>query len=232
MKNYYITALFCAALLCGLAGYSKSSEKQDSESRNQVEEANALTSPDLAFFNLHGNVESVIYTCEYSIPMLTDDPSPIKFDREGNCINIKEALYLPEVAKEIDLTRNEKGEVVKAVFKNPYPSADSPGNYEFSWNNGQLFRITYEAWEYNEEYSISYDNGLVSNMIFSYHSDGDNGETVINLSNFKFDDKGNWIECTGAFTSTTWDNYFEGDEPNKETEPTVNIPITRKLTYY
>lgn len=229
-----MVSLLCAGLsACGNSQKASSdSASPGDDATSQALATDAKTSPDLAFFNLQGNVKTLTYTSDCSVPLLMDDQTTIEFDENGNCPKLMDYLYLPEDVSQIEVKRNSDGELVEANNPDRLPTPDSPGDYEFNWNNGRLYRATFEGWEIHEEYTFSYSEGVISTIDCTYSSDGGNGNTIVNLSEFQFDDKGNWTRCKASVARTTWDHYMEGEEPEKETEPIETITISRTITYF
>lgn len=230
--------LSVAAVMCMLVSFTScSSPKErvqvtDDDAQAQNSQEGDFITPDLAFFNLQGHVKSVTYNDGYSIPLLNEDNAPTEFDQDGVCTNIKSVLYTKEVAPKIELAWNEQGEIIKATYPERVPSAEAPGSYEFGWTDGKLFRITYEAWEDHEQYTISYNNGLISSIVFAMQTDGGNGETTVSLSDFKFDSNGNWTECKAAFETKEFDNVAVGEDPQILHRETDTQTLTRTITYY
>lgn len=188
-------------LVCAIGGgaylyLGKDGSSVPESPENQVAEDDTIaefTSPDLAFFELHGDVSKVEW-------LKYDDvynPITMLFDEEGKVIPVQ-----------------DKNGIIATFFRNSdgYINQWNTGNdgeageeiYLYKWSNGKVqstldsFRDTPDNQSELDKYRFVYhydDNGNLLKITQSYDG-GEGGETKdtqIAYSDYEFDDMGNWV---------------------------------------
>ena len=188
-----------------------------------------FTSPDLSFFNVHGRVKSIEYgKDDDTFPLTAHNDHNIIFDKEGKCNNLVKVFYGKHNAK---VVRNNEGQVV-SMTETPEITDQTIGKESFTWNNNHLVKEEYEGWEWGGEITYSYSDGHISYINYSYTGDFQEEKTSISLTDFKFDEYGNWISCVARTNTTNYNYDTENGEPKITKEPTQTEKVTRKITYY
>lgn len=178
-----------------------------------------FTSPDLDIFNLHGPVKELVvsYTGqrneETTLSQILDNNTVYRFTEGGDW---KHDFY--------QVQRNNNGYITEF-----YPDRDTYYNPEdnhwfigqFRWNGSNL--RNYEAYPLEMEFSY-YDGkiseinvGWIQSMIMS---------DIIKLSNFQYDEYGNWISCN-------WKEKVIAEFYDSASEiKTYSGTLKRRIEYY
>ena len=137
-----------------------------------------FTSPDLAFNELHGMVKE----CNGEIQHYYGykEQYTYKYDESGNWKNVSRRI-----------TRDNQGRIASRI-----ENSDMEGDYdtEYIWDDGIIVKITNPFAEETLEYD---KDGLLKRKVITHREsegyDGGEVEAVL-YSNYKLDDKGNWLE--------------------------------------
>lgn len=158
---------------------------------------NTFTSPDLDFFNLHGQVKelTLYYTgCEESgerSPFAgLFAPGSYKFNEAGEWTN-------PQVYR---VERNDNGQIVKFIT-NEEPE-DRINSESFTWEGKHLKEFS----KYANEAIFFYTGDDITKAQINHYYTQFEMEDIITLSDFKYDNQGNWISCKWDETITYEDN--------------------------
>ena len=175
-----------------------------------------FTSPDLAFFNLHGHISSIHYTVD-GYPIVELLGKTVKLDSNGRWTNTS------ILGKSAKVERDQNGYITH-IFLHTSKTGDK--NYYFQWSGGHMSRIEF------------YDNENSSNKTVVFHGDRvesksgettqvygctDNSKTA--YSSFKTDQYGNWTSC--KWKRTGYEDCGWGQETISKSGH-----ITRSLSYY
>lgn len=193
---------------------------------------NSSSSPDLDFFNLHGPVK------ELSISVTGDNTCSLfegwcnagvyEFDKKGNWINpglykrdlnghdINEGVYRVE--------RNDNGQIIKFIFTEE-GLKDWHDCEEFNWEGDYLTKFHL----YGYEGSLHYRNNVISLVELEHYYTQFPMLDIIRLSNFEFDDNGNWISCDWQQSVA-----YDTSDSNYEAIPFTNNSgkMLRQIYYY
>ena len=183
---------------------------------------NDFTSPDLDLFNVHGPVKEL--TISYQDLDDDDDlfeglyqPGIYKFDSQGKWTN-------PQAYK---IERNDRGQIVKFVLSDEEEYADDWHFWEeFEWKNNYLSHHSL----YPNEVSIHYLDNNISLIEVTHGYTQYPMEDIIRLSDFEYDERGNWISCN-------WRQTISYDTSDYPSVPAISPiyssgTIKRKITYY
>ena len=180
----------------------------DSIRQDSIDRRN-FTSPDLAFYELHGDVKKCVYKRKFGY----SPEDCITFDENGKWTNDQwskyEKKYCPDRTKHPRVTRNKDGYITKIYCECDF-------DYEYinvKWKNGKVQKCFLSTYRYN-------DDGLVIGCVDDEEFDYQESATY---SNYVLDDMGNWIKRDVTIRNT--DTYSNSSTIRKETE-------TRTIEYY
>lgn len=176
-----------------------------------------LTSPDLAFFNLHGQVKTLTQT-EWGTSTV------YHFDREGNCSDISQ---FASTSSRVRVNRNNAGYV--SSFKINGGDEWSNWTETFTWKDGRLTSDSSSGWEWGGTTYFKYGNdGLISEAYTDSAAEGTATKISLYYTYNSFDDFRNWTSLTksGRERHTVYGEYDE------ETVEKVNRTVTRVIEYY
>ncbi len=146
--------------------------RQDSINRRN------FTTPDLVFNELHGMVKECSGEIQHYYGY--KDQYTYNYDESGNWKNTPQRI-----------TRDDQGRIASRT-----EHSDLEGDYDikYIWNDGRIVNITDDFAEETLEYDK--DGLLKRKVIVHKESEGyDGGELeAVLYSNYKLDDKGNWLE--------------------------------------
>lgn len=179
-----------------------------------------FTSPDLTFFELHGDVSKVEWlNYEYVY-----NPQTLLFDEEGKVAPVQDENGIIAT-----FFRNSNGYINQ--WNTGYEGEAGEEMYLYEWSNGRVkskLLSFYDSPEFKAEedryrYIYHYDdNGNLLTITQAYEGveAGETKDTKIAYSDYKFDDMGNWIsrKCTTTFKFR--DAYEEN--PSWENRSTEN----------
>lgn len=180
------------------------------KSDNSVDDS--FTSPDLAFFELHGNVHKLYGA--YSV---------YEFDKKGNLIKVDSKSPFDEAKREYDEVTEEFKDVegYKRGAKG-YISEISTieSSTEYTWKDGKVagYKGEGEGTGYSCTYTYNADGEKVKAVEKYYDIMDDNGEAEAeeNITNYKItkrDGHGNWIErMENGYTNKRQILYFGESE--------------------
>lgn len=170
-------------LIALLSACSNNSNRKPSAVEKQattVADTTILTSPDLTFFELHGNVDTLI--TEYDT---------LHFDRQGRLLTVNG----------MDPFQINKLEVMGDMFleytrTNGYITGENrmEGHVDYHWDKGQLTGSEWaaEGWTGRDTYHYN-SNGLLISMTISQQEFGEQVEAITATYTYNsFDDHGNW----------------------------------------
>lgn len=179
---------------------------------------NNFTSPDLDFFNLHGQVkEMMIKTNQFCFQDWGMD-GKYKFDLSGRWINPT------EVIPNCILERDKEGRIIKIL----YPKNDTGYRkfIDYNWDGRQLKDFFSTS---HSDGSFFYTNNILSGEIYVWYYTDEIEKYKVTASNFKFDKNGNWISCE-LNTEVSAFNY-DGEEYVVVAQP-ADGKMTRQIIYY
>lgn len=170
----------------------RDSLRQDSIRKDSIERVNRTT-PDLVFNELHGMVK----TCSGTRGQYNGSYN-LNYDKDGNWTNPGR------------FHRDAQGRIGSETVQ-----SDMEGTFtgRYAWDADKVVKYTCPFWTDSFEYGT---DGFRSRKVTTHkESEGyDGGEKeVTKYSNYKFDDKGNWIKRS---VKGPWESYVE----------------TRRITYY
>lgn len=188
----------------------------------------SFTSPDLAIFDAHGPVKTITYTAGQTVPFADLEKTPIMFDRQGRCTNIVRIAAGRSGASSMKVQRNNAGYLTKIVSKKGL-LLNTPTDFVFSWTGKQLSSYSFEihpAWGWR--FDIKYQGSKISSISYMGGGDGIGSEGQYTFSNFKYDSKGNWIECTVKCKNIEIDELDDTYTP----DPVKTYRVKRTISYY
>lgn len=187
-----------------------------------------FTSPDLSMFDVKGRVKSITYTQGMSLPLNDLYKGAILFDTQGRCTNLKSLFFERKQAPSMVVYRNKAGYISTIKHKDG-EVFNMPTDFVFKWSGGKLIEYQYEILPSDGViYKLRYNNSKLYSLSMLGGGDGMVYEEYYVFSNFKYDSKGNWIQCTAKLTG------YEEDELEgiKTPIPQTTFVIKRNITYY
>lgn len=179
---------------------------------------NDFTSPDLYLFNIHGPVKELTFSgFVYENSEGVYQPGVYKFDSQGKWTN-------PPTNK---IERNDNGQIIKIIHTAEEEYADDWHFWEqFEWKNNYLSNHHL----YPTEVNLHYLDNTVSLIEIIHCYTQYPIEDIIRLSNFEYDDRGNWTSCVWHQTCS----YDTSEDPSVTPIPPIynSGTIKRKITYY
>lgn len=171
------------ALLSACSSHSNTKPAAEETARTMSDTA-VLTSPDLTFFELHGNVETLV--TEYDT---------LHFDRQGRLLTVNG----------MDPFQVNRLEVMGDMFleymrTNGYITGENrmEGHVDYYWDNGQLTgnEWTAEGWTGRDTYRYN-EQGLLVSMTVTQQEFGEQAEAITATYTYnEFDAQGNWLSRT------------------------------------
>lgn len=231
MKNL-ATIIMLAAIVLGAGCNNDQTQKTESRAKMSQTSTNSSISlassfsSDLAFFNVYGKVKSVTYPGGDLYPTpLGEFIKPIKFNEKGDCVNIEEIVnsQFESSYREVRISRNNQGEISNFYFDDPKDGPDHHfAEYTFKWNGGRVTGYEEVIPYAGGETDILYENGNVETILTLLSTQGGDYRYLYKFSNFKIDDKGNWVEC----------DLNLREEREGELLDSKNLHIRRIIEYY
>lgn len=195
-KLLSICALILALTSCKFVQTSDTA----SESGTQEE---ARVTPDLAFFSLKGNVKSVTYPDweKTYVPTYMFSSRKVEFDQNGNGINLLDFFNGDDSNPNAELNRTPDGAIKH--FSMNLEDFDGGWSFENEWADGKLVKFSYSGSSYYGELTIKYDdNGNPAVIDENETTQMSENKNLYIISNYRFDDRGNWTECDITINST------------------------------
>lgn len=176
-----------------------------------------FVTPDLSFFNIRGHVKTMIWDntprnsfCYTPWQTFWGWDATYEFNEKGEWTNAKNMRMSPYETI-LDIRRNLENQISKII----YPGEYGEDEIVYTWENNILKRF-YSTGTKGE---YLYQDTILSSIDYKYSNTEFDIPAKIVLSDFKFDNIGNWISCN--FVTTT-----------KETKRKIIGEITRKIEYY
>ena len=181
--------------------------RQDSMWRYRV-------TPDLALFEIHGPVKSVVY-------------NDFIFSYEVKIITFNEAGYLTSV-NPYKISRDDSNRVKSLIY---YSGGYAEDAWYFTYNSlNQATKHRNQGYEWGGTTSYKYnEDGFVSSGYSSGEGEGTGWETSLVYKYQNLDDFGNWTSRKCTRTTKETDYCEEYPVPTKSTSTSTE---TRKITYY
>lgn len=203
--------------------------RQDSLNRN-------FSTPDLALFDVHGKVKSIVYVTGSKENM----PLPFfklnytfKFTEQGQLEDLKsmirKVIFDENYNYYITAKTNSKRELTKVLLEWERNSGEDGEAFicslRFNWKNGKIIKFQEHATHETKDFVISYDNNRINQIKEEFGDQGSEITCKYKFEGYKFDQTGNWIECDIIFTK----NGVSLDRPIKEQG---KIHVKRNIEYY
>lgn len=184
-----------------------------------------MVTPDLAFFELRGNVRTCVTNY---IPGFThlDKSITLEFSEDGEWIN-RGSLPAPYCYASVG--RNAEGYIVKFDYDS---QDDSTFEFSFKWSNDKVVKENGRGWEWMNESNFVYSSsGFLSSVRISSADEGNEGDGHFTYIYDSFDDFGNWTRRTCKYT---WQYYDVYDYDTRQLAGTDSGTLTdsRQITYY
>lgn len=201
--------------------------------KEQVEPKLVFKSPDLDFFNLHGKVKSMVISYvgfdgkKYPWLGVWGWKGNYEFNEEGQWINPQDVSTNFK-----KIVRNEDNQICKIELQYDTMLGDYM-EISYNWNDNRPVSYKYYSHEgyegsFNYQEENNGDNivleGIKSNPHNPYDMDYEISEST-QLSEFEFDDKGNWINCKCIYR---YNEYIGGNANSGNKSGTM----TREIIYY
>lgn len=239
-KNITIAVLFFVTIisLCGCDFINPIKNVTAENDSISADEPSLYLSPDLAAYNLKGNVKGVqgkLMSCDENGNVLQQADwgnYTLKFNRahlilEGQ-FNDKyfydnKGNFKDERDDSAYINRNEKGQVISYYYcKHRNRSVYDPDNdYDFTYDNlGRLAVVSYNGWEWGGDDTYSYYDedseyaGQCAHIQNKWYDEGMFGTIDLYYDDYEFDETGNW-------TSRSVIRKSQEDEEGNEDGPTI-----------
>lgn len=177
-----------------------------------------FTTPDLSFFNLKGHVKTMQWDntpnyefCSTPWQNFWGWSGNYEFNESGEWVNAKKIRMSP-YASIVNVNRNLENQINKIFYPGEF-GYDEDLNYKWEGNTLESFNAPGSRGEFN------YENNLITKIEYQYSNTDFMVPANIVISDFQFDEVGNWVSCKFVKTSKEGKRRIAGD-------------IIRKIEYY
>lgn len=176
-----------------------------------------FTTPDLSFFNVKGHVKTMIWDntpgntfCRTPWQTFWGWKATYEFNESGEWTNAKNLRMDPYTSIQ-GISRNLENQINKIV----YPSDFGEEEIVYKWENNVLKTFSSAG----SKGEFLYQDSILNSIDYEYSNTEFDVPAKIVLSDFQFDNIGNWISCNFVITT-------------KETKRKITGEIIRKIEYY
>lgn len=201
-----------------------------------MEDWRKYTTPDLIFFNLHAPVKNMTIAYSDSTANIFDNlwgwAGTYNFDKDGNLINHGN-IGLDASHPLKDLERTGEGEIGRLFFSS---TDDWDGEADYFWEEGRPASAQSHFGSYQALFAYHPD-GILEQMSYRYgNTEGDNGADIL-LTDYEFDEAGNWISCKWTMQRIEPVPYYSAVTGalvgyKDKVKDSVSGTMTRRITYH
>lgn len=177
-----------------------------------------FTSPDLSFFNVKGHVKNMLWDntpsyefCATPWQVFWGWGGTYEFNEDGEWTNAKNFRMSPYTSIQ-SVTRNLENQIGKVYYPGDFGYDE---DIAYKWENNIL--KSFQAPQSRGEFS--YENNVITKIEYQYSNTEFMVPGNIVMSDFEFDEMGNWVSC--KYVKTT-----------KENSKRMSGEIIRKIEYY